>query len=65
MSGSDIQPVYNWLTKQSENGVTNSEVGGDFKKYLIDQSGHLVGIFSGAVLPSDNQITSAITDQLN
>ncbi|HMJ47150.1 MAG TPA: hypothetical protein VK498_07450 [Ferruginibacter sp.] len=65
VSGAAIQPVYNWLIKQSENGITNSEVKGDFQKYLINKSGVIVGIFSGSVSPLDNKITSAITANLN
>lgn len=56
-----IQPIYNWLTKKNENGMLDSRVRGDFQKYLIDQDGNLVAVFSGSVLPTDNQITSAIT----
>lgn len=65
VKGNDIQPVYNWLTKQTENGVMNSQVKSDFQKYLIDQDGNLVAVFSGAVLPLDNKIISAITETFN
>jgi glutathione peroxidase len=65
VKGATIQPVYNWLTKLTENGAMNTEVKGDFQKYLIDRNGNLVGVFSGKVLPMDNQIVSAINANLN
>ena len=65
VKGADIQPVYNWLTRQTENGVMDNEVKGDFQKFLLDKDGNLIGTFSGRVLPLDARITSAITANLN
>jgi len=65
VKGANIQPVYNWLSKLSENGVMDNEVKGDFQKYLINRDGNLVGVFSGKVLPMDNQLVSAITATIN
>lgn len=61
VKGSNAQAVYQWLTRQSENGVADSEVKSDFQKYLIDRNGELLGIFSGSVSPLDNQLVSNIT----
>jgi glutathione peroxidase len=65
VQGAGIQPVYNWLAQKTENGAMDSEVRGDFQKYLIDRDGNLVGIFSGKVLPTDNQLVNAITTTIN
>lgn len=65
VKGSGIQPVYNWLTKASENGQTNTIVKDDFQKYLISESGELIGIFIGSVSPLDPQIVSNITGSSN
>lgn len=54
------QPVYSWLTTMGENGVTNDPVKGDFQKYLISESGNLIGYFSPKVDPLDQQIIQAL-----
>jgi glutathione peroxidase len=63
--GPDIQPTYKWLTNQTENGILQSNVKGDFQKYLIDKYGNLVGVFAGKLTPLDIQVTSAIAKLLN
>lgn len=42
VKGSNIHPIYKWLTSKSENGVMSSSVKWNFQKYLIDEKGHLV-----------------------
>jgi len=56
-----IQPLFYWLTTKAENGNLDTRVKGDFQKFLIDSDGTLVGVFSGTVLPNDNELISAIT----
>lgn len=58
VKGSAIQPVYRWLTSSLENGNADQEVNGDFQKFLIDEGGELVGVFSGAVSPLNPQIVN-------
>jgi glutathione peroxidase len=60
VNGSDIQPIYFWLTRKSENGGADSEVNSDFQKYLIDVDGTLIGLFSGELSPLDAHIVNAI-----
>ena len=60
VTGADIHPLYAWLTQQSQNGVTNATVGYAFKKYLINESGQLVGIFSKRIRPASEDMISAI-----
>jgi len=43
VKGDDIHPVYKWLTEKSENRVEDSKVSWNFQKYMIDESGNLVG----------------------
>ena len=61
VTGSGIQPVYNWFAQASENGVMNGIVGSDFQKFLIGKNGALIGVFSPSVNPLDSLITNAIT----
>jgi glutathione peroxidase len=60
--GTDIQPIYNWLTHQSENGVLNNDVVADFQKFLVDRNGLLIGVFGPGVSPMDSTIQNAITN---
>jgi len=44
VKGSDMAPLYKWLTSKKENGVMDSEVKWNFQKYLIDENGKLVDV---------------------
>jgi len=60
--GSDKQALYQWLTRQNENGVMEGEVTGDFQKYLIDQNGNLIGAWAPAIAPTDPSITQMLAN---
>ncbi len=53
-------PLYSWLTQSAKNGVLSNEVKNDFYKFLIDQSGKLVGVFAGSVDPMSEELLSAV-----
>jgi glutathione peroxidase len=61
VTGSDQHELYTWLTNQSQNGVMQNEVTGDFQKFLVDGSGNLIGVFSPKLSPLDQQVKDAIT----
>jgi glutathione peroxidase len=65
VKGNDMQPIYQWLTRKTENGEFNSEVKDDFQKYIVDRNGALIGVFKGSVSPLDNQVVSVITGSFN
>jgi glutathione peroxidase len=44
VKGDDKHNVYKWLTSKDINGVMNSTVKWNFKKYMISKEGHLVGL---------------------
>ncbi len=56
IKGSDIHPVYQWLTQKSQNGVADSEVRWNFQKYLLDEDGHLIKSLPPSVSPLDEEI---------
>lgn len=56
VKGGDMHPVYQFLTKRSENGFADSEVKWNFQKYLIDESGQLVRVVDPKTLPNDPEI---------
>lgn len=60
VKGPAIQPVYQWLSDSSLNGVTGQQVQGDFHKVLIDSKGQVTGVFSGRLDPEDAIIIDAI-----
>jgi glutathione peroxidase len=56
VKGSDMAPIYQWLTSKKENGVMDSEVKWNFKKYLIDENGKLVEVLDPKEQPTSNKI---------
>lgn len=65
VKGEDIQPLYDWITRKTENGVFDGAVQGDFQKYLFDSDGTPIGIFAGYVSPKSPQLINAITANQN
>jgi glutathione peroxidase len=61
VKGDTIHPLYNWLTKASENGVEESRVMWNFQKYLIDEGGTLAGHVAPIKKPDCKEIVSWIT----
>jgi glutathione peroxidase len=58
VKGSDMDPVYKWLTSKSLNGVMDSEVKWNFQKYLIDENGKLVAVIDPKEKPDSEKILS-------
>ncbi|MFY8097550.1 MAG: glutathione peroxidase [Flavobacterium sp.] len=60
VKGSDIHPIYQFLTQKAKNGLQDSEVQWNFQKYLIDEEGHLAKVISPRTLPNDPEIINWI-----
>ena len=60
VKGSDIHPVYQFLTEKSKNGLEDNSVQWNFQKYLIDENGYMVKVVSPRTSPDDQEITSWI-----
>lgn len=60
VKGTDMNPVYKFLTQASKNGFKDSEVAWNFQKYLIDEKGHVVKMYRSKVLPTDEAIVKWI-----
>lgn len=56
VKGSDIHPLYVWLTQKSQNGVMDSEVKWNFQKYLIDENGKLVDFIPPRDKPNSEKV---------
>ena len=60
VKGSDMAPIYKWLTDEQYNGYKSSTVKWNFNKYLIDEKGNLVGVFGSKVKPDSEELLEAI-----
>ena len=60
VKGSDMHPLYQFLTQKSKNGLQDSEVEWNFQKYLINEKGELEQVIKPQTLPSDPSIAKWI-----
>ncbi len=60
VKGKDIHPLYKWLTDKSENGVLNAKVKWNFQKFMIDETGKLVGFAGPNEKPNGEKIVKWI-----
>lgn len=60
VKGKDKAPIYHWLTNKQYNGLKDNEVKWNFQKYLIDEEGNLIAIFSPKTKPLDESIVQLI-----
>ena len=61
VKGADIHPIYKWLLSESKaKNLTPAEVQWNFQKYLLDEKGNLVAVFSPKTQPLSPEVTAAI-----
>ena len=60
VKGSDMAPLYHWLTEKKYNNKMDSDVKWNFQKYLLNEKGELVEMFPSDVKPDDAKIIAAI-----
>jgi glutathione peroxidase len=58
--GDNPHPLYSFLTKKELNGLEDSEVKWNFQKYLIDENGNLIHVFSPMVEPLSEELLNEI-----
>lgn len=58
--GENKNALYRWLTDKSQNGWNEEEPKWNFGKYLIDEKGELIKVFSHAVSPLSDEILNSI-----
>lgn len=61
VKGSDVHPVYQFLTQKAKNGIDNYEVEWNFQKFLINENGQIDKVISPRTNPMDEEITNWIT----
>jgi glutathione peroxidase len=64
VKGSDITPLYQFLTDKALNPKTGGEIGWNFTKFLVDADGKVVARFDSAVKPESPEVSSAIEKAL-
>jgi len=60
VKGSDMAPIYQWLTQEQFNHFKDSKVKWNFQKYLIDEEGKLIAVFDPKTLPMSPEIMQAL-----
>ena len=60
VKGSDIHPVYQFLTQKAKNGIDDYEMEWNFQKFLINEKGQIDKVISPRTSPLDSEITSWI-----
>ncbi|SEW08191.1 glutathione peroxidase [Chitinophaga arvensicola] len=61
VKGADIHPLYKWLLEQSKaKHMEPAEVTWNFQKYLLDEKGNLVAVFSPKTQPESAEVIAAI-----
>jgi glutathione peroxidase len=60
VKGSDMNEVYQFLTKKEKNGLKDSNVEWNFQKYLINEKGQLEQVYLSGVAPNDDKIVNWI-----
>jgi len=64
VKGSDITPLYQYLTDSSANPTTGGEIKWNFTKFLFDRNGNVVARFEPDVTPDSPQMVAAIEKAL-
>ncbi len=60
VKGSDMHPLYKWLSSADQNGSCSEAPGWNFCKYLIDEKGAVVKFFISSTDPLSKYITSLL-----
>ncbi len=60
VKGSDMNEVYQFLTKKSKNGLKDSNVEWNFQKYLLNEKGELEQVYLSGMEPTDAKIVNWI-----
>jgi glutathione peroxidase len=64
VKGSDITPLYQFLTDKNVNPETGGEIGWNFTKFLVGPDGKVIARFDSKVEPDSPEVTSAVEKAL-
>lgn len=57
VKGSDIHPLFKYLTQEAEKIGVKDPIKWNFTKFLVDENGKLLQVFPSGVKPTDEAIT--------
>lgn len=60
VKGSDMHPLYQWLSGKDKNGWNDEAPNWNFCKYIISEDGELLKFYSSSVKPMGSEILSDI-----
>lgn len=60
VKGKNIHPLYVFLTQKRYNGFSDNSVKWNFQKYLFDENGKLIAVFSPQTKPLSEDIVSKL-----
>jgi glutathione peroxidase len=60
VKGSDMHPLYKWLSDKNQNGWNDQAPTWNFCKYLVNEKGELVKFFGSGVSPMGEELLKAI-----
>lgn len=60
VKGSDMAPIYTWLTQKEYNHFSDNKVKWNFQKYLLNEEGKLVAVFAPGVKPMSEEILAEL-----
>ncbi|HKX32872.1 MAG TPA: glutathione peroxidase [Blastocatellia bacterium] len=63
-AGSDMHPLYKYLTEKETNPQFGGKITWNFNKFLVDKAGHLVARFDSSDKPESPKVTQAIEQAL-
>jgi glutathione peroxidase len=64
VKGSEIAPLYSYLTQKSENGVLDAKVTWNFQKFLVGKDGKVIASFDPKKKVTDESVVSSVEKAL-
>lgn len=63
VKGTDMHPLYRYLTTKELNKLEDNKVKWNFQKYLIDENGNFVKVIDPRTSPFDNEIIQWLSNK--
>ena len=60
VQGSDMAPLYQWLTDKTKNGWNEEAPNWNFCKYYINEQGQLMKFYASAIKPMSEELLKDI-----
>lgn len=60
VKGSDMHPLYKWLSSKELNGWNEAQPDWNFAKYLINEKGELIKFFPASTNPMSDEIIKSL-----